>query len=68
MKTGTNPIIRRELEDLTARHADHAGLLSSDVLKIAHGMIAVHWDAITSAILEGPLQVPKSRMQTAPRD
>lgn len=49
LETVTDPVIRGQLEDLKARHAGHAEQLSREVLKMAHEMIAAHWDAITSA-------------------
>ncbi|WP_020590092.1 DUF2383 domain-containing protein [Desulfobacter curvatus] len=55
LETVTDSVIRAQLEDLKARHADHAEQLSSEVLKMANEMIAKHWDAITSAALREPL-------------
>ena len=58
LSTLTDPVIRRPIEDLKARHNNHAEQLSSEILKITHKMIAEHWDAITCAALQAPL--PKS--------
>ena len=55
LETVTDSNIRRQLEDLKARHAHHAEQLSREVLKMANEMIAEHWDAITSAALREPL-------------
>ncbi len=58
LETVTDSVIRAQLESLKARHADHAELLSSQILKMANEMIAEHWDAITSAALRG--QIPEA--------
>ena len=67
LETVTDSVIRAQLENLKARHADHAQQLSSEVLKMANEMIAQHWDAITSAALREALPEcgPKMRMRIA---
>ena len=61
LETVADSDIRRQLEDLKARHANHAEQLSRQVLKMANAMIAEHWDAITLAALRKPL--PESRRE-----
>lgn len=63
LATVTDPVIREQLEELKARHADHAEQLSSKVLKMAHGMIAEHWDAITLAAFQELLPDTEPKMR-----
>ena len=52
LKTITDPAVREQIKELKSRHTDHADQLSNEILKLAHKMIATHWDNITSAAIE----------------